>query len=63
MHAATLLESFVSPPVSYRPAPCLVFNGDHSEPLSGLPASSSNQLSGAVRPACHSASAIIADDA
>src|SRR5919199_4355515 len=29
MHATTLLESFVSPPVSYRPAPFLVFNDDH----------------------------------
>jgi hypothetical protein len=29
MHATALLESFVSPPVSYRPAPFLVFNDDH----------------------------------
>src|SRR5919204_6145451 len=30
MHATALLESFVSPPVSYRPAPFLVFNDDHA---------------------------------
>src|SRR5919206_1017016 len=29
MYATTLRESFVSPPISYRPAPFLVFNDDH----------------------------------